>query len=81
METEQGVFALRLHRQGYRTNTELESELQFMAMLAGHGVAVPQPVASKAGRFFEVLDGTQVSVLTWLPGKATGRNRTAARGG
>ena len=61
-----------LHRQGYRSNVELESELQFMAMLSGHGVAVPQPVASRAGRFFEVLDGRQVSVLTWLPGKPLG---------
>lgn len=72
LETGQGTFALRLHRPGYRSNQELESELQFMAMLSLHGVAVPAPIASGRGQFFEVLDGTQVSVLTWLAGKPLG---------
>lgn len=41
LEAEEGTFALRLHRTGYRDFAELEAELAFMAMLASTGIAVP----------------------------------------
>ena len=71
-ETEAGAFALRLHRPGYRSAEELTSELQWMAMLAEGGLAVPHPRPSRRGRLIEVIDDTAVDLLSWLPGRMTG---------
>lgn len=68
----EGDFALRLHRQGYRTDAELQSELQFMAALAEAGIGAPTPVASHKGLHVEQQDQTQVSLLTWLSGRPLG---------
>ncbi len=62
------TVALRLHRQGYRTNAALRSELAWMAALAKGGLSVPAPIPCLAGQFLQVIDGFQVDVLTWLPG-------------
>ena len=67
-----GRFALRLHRPGYRTLAELQSELDWMAMLAKGGLTVPRPIPSRNGRLVEVVEDTPVSVLTWLPGRMVG---------
>ncbi len=72
VETDAGRFALRLHRPGYRSEAELQSELGWMAMLAAGGLPVPRPVPSRAGRLVETLGDTPVSVLTWLPGRIVG---------
>ena len=53
-----GPYALRLHRPGYRTADELRSELEWMAMLARGGLAVPRPVPSRNGRLVEDVGGT-----------------------
>ncbi len=63
-----GSYALRLHRQGYRTDAELRSELQWMKAVAEGGIEVPVPIPSKGGDVLCTLDGTQVDVLTWLSG-------------
>jgi Ser/Thr protein kinase RdoA (MazF antagonist) len=72
VEAEEGVFALRLHRHGYRSDSELESELQMMAMLERKCVRVPQPVQTHAGGWLAHLKGTQVSLLRWMKGKPLG---------
>ena len=54
-----GPAALRLHRPGYRTNAEINSELQWMAMLAENSIAVPTPLAG--------TDNTYISHLVELP--------------
>jgi len=61
-------FALRLHRQGYRTKQELLSELDWMAHLSANGVSVPEPRPSANGAKLVIVDGTQVDVLSWLSG-------------
>lgn len=68
----EGRYALRLHRPGYRTLAELQSELDWMAMLAAGGLTVPRPIPSRNGQLVEVVEDTPVSVLTWLPGRTVG---------
>lgn len=68
-----GPYALRLHRPGYRTEAELRSELDWMAMLAGGGLTVPRPIRSGNGRFVEMVDGTAIDLLTWMPGRMVGK--------
>lgn len=68
-----GAFALRLHRPGYRTEAELRSELDWMAMLAEGGLTVPRPIRSGNGRFVEMVEGTAVDLLSWMPGRMVGK--------
>lgn len=68
VDHEQGVFALRFHRKGYRTDAQLGAELDWMARLHDGGLSVPAPVRSLSGHMLERVDGFQVDVLTWLDG-------------
>lgn len=70
VEHDGGVYALRLHRKGYRGDAELRSELAWMTALRRGGMDVPRPVADLSGALLQVIDGVQVDVLTWLPGAA-----------
>jgi Ser/Thr protein kinase RdoA (MazF antagonist) len=70
--TTNGEAALRLHRPGYRTAQELQSEMQWMQHLAQGGLAVPLPIASASGALIEMVDDTPISVLKWLPGAPSG---------
>jgi Ser/Thr protein kinase RdoA (MazF antagonist) len=72
LDTEQGVFALRLHRVGYRSNEALRAEMEVMRVLASAGCSVPAPVASLCGDDLQILEGVQVTVLTWLEGVPLG---------
>ncbi len=65
----QRSYALRLHREGYRNDAELQSELQWMAVAAEGGLNVPEPIQAKNGAFLNQVDGVQVDVLTWLSGQ------------
>ncbi len=62
-------YALRLHRQGYRSDAELCSELDWMAKVAHAGISVPAPIPAKEGELLHHIDGIQVDVLTWLNGQ------------
>ncbi|NOD30292.1 phosphotransferase [Ruegeria atlantica] len=68
----QTAYALRLHRKGLRTDAELRSELQWMAVLGKNGVRVPTPVAASDGRYLHLVEGIQVDMLDWLPGRPLG---------
>lgn len=72
LEAEEGIFALRLHRAGYRTADEMVSELRMMAMLESRRISVPRPLAGHDRQFLQTVDGTHVSVLSWLAGKPLG---------
>lgn len=65
-------YAVRLHRQGYRTDSELRSELQWMDAAAKGGLHVPTPFTSLSNAFLHVVDGVQIDVLTWLTGEPVG---------
>ncbi|MCB1342016.1 MAG: phosphotransferase [Pseudooceanicola sp.] len=69
-----GPVAMRLHRPGYRRDAELRSELDWMAAAARGGLRVPAPVLSASGGAMQVVDGTRVDVLTWMPGAPLGAN-------
>ncbi len=64
-----GRFALRLHRQGYRSDAQLRSELAWMAAAAEGGLSVPSPARTVGGEYLARIDGKQVDVLTWLKGR------------
>ncbi len=74
VDTTQGPHALRLHRVGYHTPAALQSELDVMAMLAGHGMLVPRPMACATGGLMVPLGGRHASLLSWLPGQPMGRS-------
>lgn len=67
-----GTYALRLHRPGYRTKAQLQSELDWMSALAKGGMAVPRPIPMPSGGYVAEVGGYLVDVLTWLPGRMLG---------
>ncbi|MCU9838113.1 phosphotransferase [Ruegeria sp. WL0004] len=66
-------LALRFHRQGYRTEAELRSELVWMEMLGQAGLVVPQPLRLPDGSLLGQIEGRHVSLLTWLDGRPLGK--------
>ena len=67
------IFALRLHRPGYRSDAELHSELYWMKELVGRGMSVPRPIPAVDGQYLHRVDDVQTDVLTWLPGTPLGK--------
>ena len=68
-----GSYALRLHRNGYRTDAEILEELELLAALGAAGVAVPQLRLTVAGEpFCRVVDDDgdvhQVDMSEWVCG-------------
>lgn len=66
-----GSYALRLHRNGYRTDAEILEELDLMAALAAGGVSVPRLRLTAKGESFcripdEYGDVHQVDMLEWV---------------
>nr|WP_323777893.1 phosphotransferase [Amylibacter sp.] len=70
--TNSGVFALRQHRSGYRTDAELQSELAWMAAVQSAGLSVPKPISAKDGAHLQRVEDAQFDLLTWLPGRQLG---------
>ncbi len=68
--------ALRLHRDGYVTESEILSELAWLGALNADGVPVPSPMTSANGLFVETVEDRLFSVLSWMPGKPMGRSGT-----
>jgi Ser/Thr protein kinase RdoA (MazF antagonist) len=78
VQTTGGPHALRLHRPGYHSDAALQSELDWMAMLAHNGMQVPAPALSREAAFLVVLKGEtprRASLLSWLAGKPMGETR------
>lgn len=67
-------YALRVHRLNYCSLDELNSELQWMALLAKNRISVPAPLLSTEQRLIEVIEGWNVDVLSWLDGVPLGKN-------
>ncbi len=73
-----GRVVLRVHRLGYHTDAALHSELAWMKALAASGIEVPQPILSRRGKPFELVDGAgvpgprQVDVFEWIEGHQLG---------
>ncbi len=62
------TYALRLHRTGYRKDTELHSELAWMTALSQGGLNVASPIPALSGETLVTIEDTQVDALTWLNG-------------
>lgn len=71
-------YALRIHRPGYHTDAELESELQWMRALQASGFDVPEIVPDRSGALFrrgthaDVPEPRQVDVFAWIEGRQLG---------
>lgn len=79
VQTAHGPAALRLHREGYHSRSAVQSELDWMAMLAQGGVKVPTPLATRDGHYLVKIlspDGftRNADLLTWLDGASLGRS-------
>ena len=77
------AYVLRLHRPGYHTLAELDSERAWTAALAGAGMEVPRGVTTNRGRnYVEVVaaDGERryAGVTRWIEGTPIGRVLGAA---
>lgn len=67
-------WALRIHRKGYRSHPELQSELAWMAELKRCGLCVPEPMQSRNGVNVETIYDQYVTVLEWLEGTPLGKS-------
>ena len=67
-----GTYALRLHRQGYRSDAEILEELELLTALTAAGVSVPRVRPTTDSELFCVIadddkDAHQVDMLEWIP--------------
>jgi Ser/Thr protein kinase RdoA (MazF antagonist) len=71
-----GRAVLRVHRPGYHSDSELESEFAWLDALESAGVRVPRVIRSRGGRNFEIVTGLdgprQIDVFEWIEGRQLG---------
>ncbi len=85
VDTQGGVFALRVHREGYHDDEALSAELQWMAALRQAGVEVPTVVPAQSGRLFVKVRSTdlatsrQVDLFEWIDGRGLGTSEGGLR--
>lgn len=70
-----GVFALRIHQGNYRTDAQIQSELDLMTYLDSEGISTPRVVPTQSGALFTTVsaDGIteprQCDLFEWIDGK------------
>jgi Ser/Thr protein kinase RdoA (MazF antagonist) len=73
-----GRAVLRVHRPGYHSDSELDSEFAWLDALESAGVQVPRVIRSRGGRNFEIVTGSdvdgprQIDVFEWIEGRQLG---------
>ena len=78
--------ALRLHRQGYHSDAELRSELQWMQALTEAGIEAPRPIPAHSGALFVRREfagqpgPVQADLFEWIDGTPLGAVETGLRG-
>lgn len=69
-------YVMRLHRPGYNTVDEMESEVEFVDSLRNFGVPVPTCLAADSGGHYTSADvagvAHQVGVISWVDGAPLG---------
>jgi len=80
-----GRAVLRVHRSGYHSDAELDSEFVWMRALAAAGISVPCVIRSRLGRDFEVIampaaGARQIDVFEWIDGRQLGSVETGIQG-
>ncbi len=79
-------YALRIHRHGYHSQAELQSELDWMQALDASGVMTPSILAATDGALVknvqvdEVPEVRMVDILGWVDGKPLGSIEQGAEG-
>ncbi|WP_419946059.1 phosphotransferase enzyme family protein [Candidatus Poriferisodalis sp.] len=79
------AYVLRLHRPGYHTAEELDSERVWLAALRDYGIAVPTPVSTPDGRHFVPVEIgfseiRQAGLNLWAEGEIVGELLTQPGG-
>src|SRR5260370_41938947 len=73
-----GRAVLRVHRSGYHSDAELNSEFIWMRALETVGIPVPRVIRSRRGLDFEVVampaigGARQIDVFEWIDGRQLG---------
>ena len=79
-----GRAVLRVHRRGYHSDEELDSEFHWLRALEAAGIAVPRVIPSRHGRDFEVVAASggsrQIDVFEWIDGNQLGSVETGLTG-
>jgi Ser/Thr protein kinase RdoA (MazF antagonist) len=81
-----GRAVLRVHRCGYHSDDELDSEFAWMGALQSAGIAVPRVIRSRSGRNFEIVatpegaDARQIDVFEWIEGRQLGSVESGVSG-
>jgi len=79
-------YAIRVHRAGYHSDAELESELTWMRALSEDGFDVPELVPTAEGKLFEVVahpgvpEPRQVDLFAWIDGQPLGSVESGLEG-
>ncbi len=72
---DRGVFALRVHQGNYRTDAQIQSELDLMTYLESEGIRTPIVVPTQSGSLFTtvsaegVAEPRQCDLFEWIDGK------------
>jgi Ser/Thr protein kinase RdoA (MazF antagonist) len=72
---DRGVFALRVYQANYRSDAQIQSELDLMTYLNGEGIRTPKVVPTTRGALFTTVESDgiaeprQVCVFEWIDGK------------
>ena len=70
------AFAFRIHQANYRTDAQIQGELDMMAYLNGAGIRTPVVVATESGALFTTVSSPavpeprQCDLFEWIEGKA-----------
>ncbi|MEO7665961.1 MAG: phosphotransferase [Dehalococcoidia bacterium] len=70
-----GAFALRIHQGNYRTDAQIQSELDLMTYLDSQGIRTPKVVPTTSGALFTtvtapgVKEPRQCDLFEWIDGK------------
>jgi Ser/Thr protein kinase RdoA (MazF antagonist) len=72
---DRGTFALRIHQGNYRTDAQIQSELDLMTYLGSEGILTPNVVPTTRGALFTTVSAPgvneprQVDVFEWIDGR------------
>ncbi|MCP3853957.1 MAG: phosphotransferase [Actinomycetia bacterium] len=74
----QGPVALRLHRPGYNSRAELESEVAWVSALREAGLDLPGALPNRHGEFYRAFpvgsEQREVGVIEWIDGSPLGES-------
>jgi Ser/Thr protein kinase RdoA (MazF antagonist) len=83
VDSAKGAFAFRVHQANYRTDRQIQSELDLMAYLNGVGIRTPVVVPTTAGATFTTVstpavpEPRQCDLFEWIEGRPLRRTGEA----